>query len=156
MNEPQTVDGAFTATRTILSPAPMLGIPEVLLDEPHGLWSVRPQGAAHPTVFRCSDIASCKIVEEKAERQPTPEGFAGLGEVIMNPMTISRANAVRKGNHIMSVDVVVGLRQPDADPVHIRLWTRPLKIGSRSYKNVLESAEEVKRIFTEMMVEGNG
>ena len=63
MMEPQTDNGTFEATRTILAPMPVLGIPEVLVDEARGLWSVRAAGAEQPSIYRCSDIRSCEVFE---------------------------------------------------------------------------------------------
>ena len=73
MTEPQAVDGAFEATRTILAPMPMLGIPEVLADEGRGLWSVRQPGAEVPRVYRCADIRSCQVYEVEGEQQPAQQ-----------------------------------------------------------------------------------
>ena len=139
MNEPQAVGDAFEATRTILAPMTMFGIPEVLLDEARGLWSIRQPGAPKPTIYRCEDVAAC--------------------EIVMNPMAVSRGNALRRGNRILGVVVQVTVRRPDATPVevNIKLWLRQLKRGTRAYRNVMESARELKGVFDEMIAgQGNG
>ncbi len=151
MMEPQAVDGAFEATRTILAPMPMLGIPEVLADEGRGLWSVRQPGVEVPRVYRCADIRSCQVYEVEGEQQPVPEGLQGIGEIFMNPMAVSRANMARRGDRIFGVGVLVEMAGL-AEPVRIGIWSRPLKRGSRSYRNVMGSAEELKSAIEGLMV----
>ena len=156
MMEPQAVGGAFDATKTLLASVPALGIPEVKLDEPRGLWSVRRPGMEEPAVHRVADIRSCIIEEVEGEQQPAPEGFRGIGEIFLNPMAVSRSNALRRGNRILGVDVVVELEQPLA-PVRITLWAQPLKRGTRSYRNVIDAAQSLKRAFDDLMTgEGHG
>lgn len=156
MDDLQAVEGVFTPTRTILSSAPMFGIPEVLLDEAHGLWSIRQPGMEQASVFRCADIASCEVEEIEAEVTPAPEGLRGLGEVFLNPMGVSRGNAARRKNRIYGVNVVVSMKMPDVDPIRIKLWMRELKRGTRAYRNVMESAVGLKGDFDEMAGGGNG
>ena len=159
MNEPQAVGDAFEATRTILAPMTMFGIPEVLLDEARGLWSIRQPGAPKPTIYRCEDVAACEIVEIEPERAEAPDGLKGVGEIVMNPMAVSRGNALRRGNRILGVVVQVTVHRPDAAPVevNIKLWLRQLKRGTRACRNVMESARELKGVFDEMIAgQGNG
>ena len=150
MMEPQTDNGTFEATRTILAPMPVLGIPEVLVDEARGLWSVRAAGAEQPSIYRCSDIRFCEIFEVEGDQQPEPEGFRALGDILANPMAVSRANAARRRDRVFGVGVLVEMAEPVA-PVRIGLWARQLKRGSRAYRNVVDSAQKLKRTFDTMI-----
>ena len=150
MMEPQADNGTFEATRTILAPMPVLGIPEVLVDEARGLWSVRAAGAEQPSIYRCSDIRSCEVFEVEGDQQPEPEGFRALGDILANHMAVSRANAVRRRDRVFGIGVLVEMAEPVA-PVRIGLWARQLKRGSRAYRNVVDSAQELKRTFDTMI-----
>ena len=77
MMEPQAVDGAFEATRTILAPMPTLGIPEVLADEGRGLWSVRQPGVEVPRVYRCADNPLVPGLRGRGRAAARPGGPAG-------------------------------------------------------------------------------
>ena len=84
----------------------------------------------------------------------------GVGEIVMNPMAVSRGNALRRGNRILGVvvqrDRARG-QMPRPSSVNIKLWLRQLKRGTRAYRNVMESARELKGVFDEMIAgQGNG
>ena len=66
MMEPQTDNGTFEATRTILAPMPVLGIPEVLVDEARGLWSVRAAGAEQPPSIDAPISAPARSLRSRA------------------------------------------------------------------------------------------
>ena len=85
MDDLQAAEGVFTPTRTILSSAPMFGIPEVLLDEAHGLWSIRQPGMEQASVFRCADIASCEVEEIEAEVTPAPRACVAWAKFSLTP-----------------------------------------------------------------------
>ena len=153
MDEPRMEDGAFEATRTILAPMPVLGIPEVLLDEGRGLMSVRLPGADTARILRCADILSCEIYEVEGEEEPVPEGWRGLGEVFKNPLAVARGNAVRRHDRIFGAGVMLALAG-SAEPVPLCLWPRQLKRGTRAYRNIMESARELKHAIDEARAGG--
>ena len=67
--------------------------------------------------------------------------------------------ALTMANRILGVVVQVTVHRPDAAPVevNIKLWLRQLKRGTRAYRNVMESARELKGVFDEMIAgQGNG
>ena len=97
-----------------------------------------------------SPTLTCEVFEVEGDQQPEPEGFRALGDILANPMAVSRANAARRRDRVFGVGVLVEMAEPVA-PVRIGLWARQLKRGSRAYRNVVDSAQELKRTFDTMI-----
>lgn len=145
----------YTGKRIILLPSAPFGIPEVLADDEAGTWSIRIPGFPTPKVYRCSDVVGCEVKElgHVATTEELPADLAGaqlVSEILKNPGKVAKRNRMKSGNFCDGVYLKVCLASTD-EPVYITMWAHELKRGTKAHKQVIESAETVKRSFDEMI-----
>lgn len=152
MVKPEQIDATFEPTYTIMTESVVFGMPEVLQDEAHGLWSFKRARGGKRVVLTYDDIEACSVVEKGADASaPRPEGAKGILSVLANPGAVSRDNAARSGKVCMGLSVEVVLRPPLATTLELPIWQRPVRRSERLYREVREQADAIKARFDGMI-----